>query len=431
MKFIMIVLCFFVTFHLVAYYALFRHISQNPKGRILSALGILFHFCVTIGFACLLFLRVEMPHFLYAFLSLTSLNAVLFFTFGIINIAFLIAFCEDAKKRTFSAQMLCLACVACIVASIINASRLPNVAHTDIYLPNLRTESNILVISDLHLSNLISLQKVRKIIDLANAQNADTIVLVGDIIDSKPHIMEKFLPELGRLSAKNGVYFVLGNHEFIFGAQMALEQIASLKNIAPLVNDGVIIDENYALLGVSDLSAKRFGGELEADLDVALNMAKNKFGVESTAESSVESIAESTAESIADSSVESVADSSVESSAESSVESNAESSVESIADSTKSTDFADFPKILLSHQPNIIKHIDAKKVDLILSGHTHGGQIFPFSIGAYFANPFLYGLKNIGGTQLFISQGAHLAVTYGRFLSRAEINLITLKKEGK
>ena len=415
MKFIMIVLCFFVTFHLVAYYALFRHISQNPKGRILSALGILFHFCVTIGFASLLFLRVEMPHFLYAFLSLTSLNAVLFFTFGIINIAFLIAFCEDAKKRTFSAQMLCLACVACIVASIINASRLPNVAHTDIYLPNLRTESNILVISDLHLSNLISLQKVRKIIDLANAQNADTIVLVGDIIDSKPHIMEKFLPELGRLSAKNGVYFVLGNHEFIFGAQMALEQIASLKNIAPLVNDGVIIDENYALLGVSDLSAKRFGGELEADLDAALNMAKSKFGVESNADSSVESVAES----------------SVESNAESSVESNAESSVESSADSTKSTDFADFPKILLSHQPNIIKHIDAKKVDLILSGHTHGGQIFPFSIGAYFANPFLYGLKNIGGTQLFISQGAHLAVTYGRFLSRAEINLITLKKEGK
>ena len=413
MKFMMIVLCFFVTFHLVAYYALFRHISQNPKGRILSALGILFHFCVTIGFACLLFLRVEMPHFLYALLSLTSLNAVLFFTFGIINIAFLIAFCEDAKKRTFSAQMLCLACVACIVASIINASRLPNVAHTDIYLPNLRTESNILVISDLHLSNLISLQKVRKIIDLANAQNADTIVLVGDIIDSKPHIMEKFLPELGRLSAKNGVYFVLGNHEFIFGAQMALEQIASLKNIAPLVNDGVIIDENYALLGVSDLSAKRFGGELEADLDVALNMAKSKFGAESNAESSVESNAESSVKSVAESTAESTADSTKN------------------ADSTKSTDFADFPKILLSHQPNIIKHIDAKKVDLILSGHTHGGQIFPFSIGAYFANPFLYGLKNIGGTQLFISQGAHLAVTYGRFLSRAEINLITLKKEGK
>lgn len=381
MKFILIVLCFFVAFHLVAYYALFRHITQNPKGRILSAFGVLFHFCVTLGFASLLFLRVEMPHFLYALLSLTSLNAVLFFTFGIINIAFLIAFCGDVKKRVFSAQMLCLACVACIIASIFNAARLPSVAHSDIYLPNLRAESSILMISDLHLSNIISLKKTQKIIDLANAQNADTIVLVGDIIDSKPHIMEKFLPELGRLSAKNGVYFALGNHEFIFGAQESLSQIEALGNITPLVNEGVIIDKNYALLGISDLSAKRFG-ELEPDLDLALDSAKDKFGAESALDSA-----------------------------------------------DLGANFDNLPKVLLSHQPNIIKHIEAKKVDLILSGHTHGGQIFPFSIGAYFANPFLYGLKNIANTQLFISQGAHLAVTYGRFLSRAEINLITLKRK--
>lgn len=381
MKFILIVLCFFVAFHLVAYYALFRHITQNPKGRILSAFGVLFHFCVTLGFASLLFLRVDLPHFLYALLSLTSLNAVLFFTFGIINIVFLITFCGDEKKRVFSAQMLCLACVACIIASIFNAARLPSVPRTDIYLPNLRAESSILVISDLHLSNLISLEKAQKIIDLANAQNADTIVLVGDIIDSKPHIMEKFLPELGRLSAKNGVYFALGNHEFIFCAQEALSQIATLENITPLVNEGVIIDENYALLGVSDLSAKRFG-ELEPNLDLALDSAKDKFGAESRADSA-----------------------------------------------DLGANFDNLPKVLLSHQPNIIKHIEAKKVDLILSGHTHGGQIFPFSIGAYFANPFLYGLKNIDDAQLFISQGAHLAVTYGRFLSRAEINLITLKRK--
>lgn len=402
MKFILIVLCFFVAFHLVAYYALFRHISQNPKGRILSAFGVLFHFCLTLGFASLLFLRIDLPHFLYATLSLTSLNAVLFFTFGIINIAFLIAFCDNAKKRAFSAQMLCLACVACIIASIFNAARLPSVPRTDIYLPNLRAESSILVISDLHLSNLISLEKTRKIIDLANAQNADTIVLVGDIIDSKPHIMEKFLPELSRLKAKNGVYFALGNHEFIFGVDSALSQIATLENIVPLVNEGIIIDKNYALLGISDLSAKRFG-ELEPDLDLALDSANGKFSAESRADSAFSCNFERRAES--------------------------KNNADSALDSAPCVDFSAFPKILLSHQPNIIKHIEAQKVDLILSGHTHGGQIFPFSIGAYFANPFLYGLKSISGTQLFISQGAHLAVTYGRFLSRAEINLITLKRK--
>lgn len=366
-RFAIIVFCFFMAFHLVAYYGLIRVIFSSAKGKIIAGFCVLAHFIITLGFAvAMIGFRADISHFLYATLSTTALNAVLFFTFGIINIIFWVIFRKNLKAQIKTARIVFSICVLCIIFSIFNAARLPNITRTDIYLPNLARESTLLMMSDLHLSRLISLNKASQIIDLANEQNADTIVLVGDIIDSRGEIMKDFLPFLSKLRAKNGVYFALGNHEFIFGVQNSLSIIKELKNITPLVNQSVVIDESYNLIGISDLSANRFGW----DSDFAPNFEGAIQGIDSH-----------------------------------------------------------LPKILLSHQPNIIKHIEAQKVDLILSGHTHGGQIFPFSIGAYFANPFLYGLKNINGTQLYISQGAHLAVTYGRFLTRAEINLITLKKK--
>ncbi len=363
-RFAIIIFCFFMAFHLVAYYGLIRAIFESAKGKIIAGLCVLAHFIITLGFAvAMIGFRADIAHFLYATLSITTLNALLFFAFGVVNIVFLVIFRANLKAQIKTARIIFGICVLCIALSIINAARLPNITRTDIYLPNLTRESTILMMSDLHLSRLISQNKAEAIIDLANAQNADTIVLVGDIIDSRSEIMKDFLPYLSKLRAKNGVYFALGNHEFIFGAENSVAMIKELGNITPLVNQSVVIDESYNLIGISDLSANRFGGDFAPDFENAIRGAK-----------------------------------------------------------------AHLPKILLSHQPNMIKHIEAQKVDLILSGHTHGGQIFPFSIGVYFTNPFLYGLKNINGTQLYISQGAHLAVTYGRFLTRAEINLITLKK---
>ena len=84
------------------------------------------------------------------------------------------------------------------------------------------------------------------------------------------------------------------------------------------------------------------------------------------------------------------------------------------------------PNILLAHQPNTIDIIDSR-INLMLSGHTHGGQIFPFNFLATLANPFLYGLKSINGTQIYISQGAGVAVAFGRLMARSEINLVRLR----
>ena len=62
-------------------------------------------------------------------------------------------------------------------------------------------------------------------------------------------------------------------------------------------------------------------------------------------------------------------------------------------------------KILLAHQPKDIEHAVKYGFDLQLSGHTHGGQYYPFSFLVQLAQPFLKGLHKKGDTQIYINQG--------------------------
>lgn len=86
--------------------------------------------------------------------------------------------------------------------------------------------------------------------------------------------------------------------------------------------------------------------------------------------------------------------------------------------------------ILLAHQPRMAKEFNLEKFDLILSGHTHAGQIFPFSILVYLQQGFLYGLYEIGKkTKLYVSSGAGFWGPSVRFLAPSEIAIINLEKE--
>ncbi len=82
--------------------------------------------------------------------------------------------------------------------------------------------------------------------------------------------------------------------------------------------------------------------------------------------------------------------------------------------------------ILLKHQPRVVK-ASLGHFDLQLSGHTHGGQIFPFHLFVAMTHPYLRGLYKLpGGARLYVSPGAG---TWGpplRVFARPEITLITL-----
>ena len=86
-------------------------------------------------------------------------------------------------------------------------------------------------------------------------------------------------------------------------------------------------------------------------------------------------------------------------------------------------------KILLSHTPNIIDSLSSGLVDLVLSGHTHGGQIFPFHLFVKQANRYLAGQYRVNGTDFFVSRGAGTWGPAMRLLAPADIALIHLKKK--
>ncbi|RXJ91569.1 metallophosphoesterase [Arcobacter sp. CECT 8983] len=86
----------------------------------------------------------------------------------------------------------------------------------------------------------------------------------------------------------------------------------------------------------------------------------------------------------------------------------------------------DFPKVLLAHQPKYIKEID-QKVDLILSGHTHGGQIAPFNLLVRLQQPYIKGLhKHNENTQIYVNKGTGFWGPPMRLGASSEISEITI-----
>ncbi|MDR1460444.1 MAG: metallophosphoesterase [Campylobacteraceae bacterium] len=85
------------------------------------------------------------------------------------------------------------------------------------------------------------------------------------------------------------------------------------------------------------------------------------------------------------------------------------------------------PIVLLSHQPKVVQKI-SDNVDLIISGHTHGGQIFPFGLFVLIDQPYLYGLyQHSQRTQIFVSSGAGYWGPPLRVLAPSEIVKLELK----
>ncbi|MBW2712468.1 MAG: metallophosphoesterase [Deltaproteobacteria bacterium] len=83
--------------------------------------------------------------------------------------------------------------------------------------------------------------------------------------------------------------------------------------------------------------------------------------------------------------------------------------------------------ILLAHQPKDIRHAHPLNVDLQLSGHTHGGQIYPFHHLVKLDQPFVSGHHRVDNTQLFISRGIGTWGIRLRFRANSEIPVLKLQ----
>ena len=83
--------------------------------------------------------------------------------------------------------------------------------------------------------------------------------------------------------------------------------------------------------------------------------------------------------------------------------------------------------VLLAHQPRSIWEAAKHGVGLQLSGHTHGGQVFPWTLFVLLQQPFVTGLHKVGDTLLYVSRGTGFWGPPVRLGAPPEITLIELE----
>lgn len=199
----------------------------------------------------------------------------------------------------------------------------------------------IVQISDVHVGPTIGREFIEGIVARINALNPDLVAITGDLVDGSVAELAEHVAPLAKIKAKDGVFFVTGNHEYYSGADAWIAHLTTL-GIRVLRNEHVRIggDDGFDLVGIDDASSHGFGHGHGADLKKALEGR----------------------------------------------------------DASRAC-------VLLAHQPKGIDLADTLGVDLQLSGHTHGGQMIPWNFLVRLQQPFVAGLHKLARAQIYVSRG--------------------------
>ncbi len=227
----------------------------------------------------------------------------------------------------------------------------------------------IAMVSDLHVGLFTRLSRLQQFARVAQEANPDLFVVCGDITDDDPQYLPKFLKSLETLEPYLPAVGVLGNHDVYANPEKTLLVLADSR-LQMLVNEGMIIQRGEArlwLAGVGDQGARRFG----------------QWG---------------------------------------SVAPDFDKALEGKPEGTST--------VLLAHQPQGFKDAFERKVELTLSGHTHGGQVgfkvLNWSLAKLFMK-YHMGIFKEGESQLYVTPGTGFWVLPVRFGLSPEISLIELQ----
>ena len=164
-----------------------------------------------------------------------------------------------------------LAVILAVVAWVGGHLR-PRTVDLEIVLPNLPPQVDGLVVvqlSDLHLGGLIGARSLRAVIEQIDSLRPDVVAVTGDLIDSDAGAVERLVPVLRELTAPEGVFAVLGNHEYYAGSERS-RQLMRDAGFTVLDNAAIEVAPGLWVAGVADHGGGRQTGEKVADLDAAL-----------------------------------------------------------------------------------------------------------------------------------------------------------------
>ena len=253
------------------------------------------------------------------------------------------------------------------LAGLAIARRRPRIVDVDIPvtgLPEALHGFSIAQISDVHVGATIRRGFVERIVALVNGLKADLIAVTGDLVDGSVQQLSAHTAPLAGLTALHGAYFVTGNHEYYSGERAWTAEIRRL-GLRVLKNEHVVLQHKGAslvLAGVTDLSAGHFDAAQHSDPAAALHGSPADAGA----------------------------------------------------------------RVLLAHQPNSAAAAARAGFDVQLSGHTHGGQFWPWNLFVRFFQPFTGGLYRLKDLWVYVSRGTGYWGPPNRFGVPSEITHIRL-----
>ena len=240
-------------------------------------------------------------------------------------------------------------------------------------IPSNFDKFKILQVSDLHNKKFGKNQN--KLVKLTKKINPDIIVVTGDAIDSRKTNMDIAINYLSQIAKSYPTYYVSGNHERRIKGYNRFEELLIQNNVKVLNNKYKNIkigNKEISLIGMKDISFIKSKDKRKEYLNTLKDIKKEV-----------------------------------------------------------NNNFT----ILLSHRPEIIDIYSQSKVDLVFTGHAHGGQIrLPFTDGLFAPNQGLLpkytsGSFKKGNTEMIVSRGLGNSLFPFRIFNRPELIVTTLNKE--
>jgi len=252
----------------------------------------------------------------------------------------------------------------------VNARRVARVVRVDVPLADLPPELDgftIVQLSDIHVGPTIKSDYVQAIVDRVNGLDADLVAITGDLVDGSVDHLRPHTAPLGGLRSRQGSYFVTGNHEYYAGVGPWLREFERI-GLRGLHNRHVVIAHRGARLVLAGVTDYSAGA----------------FAADQTSDP-----------------------------------------MAALAGSPPN-----LPRILLAHQPRSAPAAEAAGFDLQLSGHTHGGQFWPWNFFVPLQQPFTAGLHRLGRLLVYTSRGTGYWGPPKRFGAPSEITLLRLRAAG-
>jgi predicted MPP superfamily phosphohydrolase len=282
----------------------------------------------------------------------------------------LVVFGVDDPMRSRVVAIAVVVVVGALLAwGYVEAMRVPRTRRVDVTIPRLGRGMDglrVAVITDTHYGPIDRARWSAAVVDRLNELDADVVCHVGDIADGTAEVREEQARPLASVRARLARAYVTGNHEYIGEAQGWLDYIEGIGWDA-LHNKHIRIErggDELVIAGIDDRTARSSGVDGHGS-DLDAALAG--------------------------------------------------------ADPL-------LPVLLLAHQPKQVEQAVAHGVDLQISGHTHGGQIWPFNFLVRLDQPVVQGLSSHGErTQLYTSRGTGFWGPPFRVFAPSEITLLTLR----